>query len=221
MATAFADATAQADTSFPVPKPTTKDDVGMGKSAELPISTSPIGVSVYGPSGYIDVTRALHAGEGFYFQPAFPTGLQLAYRLQWDPVATRLLSPGQTYTYSETQKVGISTTDSNALSGELGVSVMGLSGKLTNTTSHSIMLTEERDVVETYTLTLPENKAAVWTLWQLLELFVIVDAHGNEASYSGTISKALGPIFDWPVVLAPTRVIHRSIIHPDKVLFDP
>jgi hypothetical protein len=129
------------------------------------------------------------------------------------------------FTRSVTVKNGTTVTDTNSLSGELGVSAYGLSARLSRTFSHTVTVMNETDVTTTYSYK-PE-KHAVWTLWQLLERFSFVDDKGNliewaaDAQERPKMSGIVRLVLPAPrLVLPAPSVVNRSpTMCPDAVEF--
>jgi hypothetical protein len=75
------------------------------------------------------------------------------------------------------------------LSKKLGLTSgpLTLSAELSKTTSHAVTITENRNVTETYNFSVAEGKVAIYTLWQLVEVFALVDDNGHPIDWSGKV----------------------------------
>lgn len=75
---------------------------------------------------------------------------------------------------------GVSTTDTQTISAELGVEAGGLSAKLSATFSHSVTVTDEKTEETKFTVGSPEpGFERVWVMWQLIDEVVALDPAGN------------------------------------------
>jgi hypothetical protein len=105
----------------------------------------------------------------------------LTLRQYWRqvPATYTHVFPGDGYTKSYSVSHGVSTTDSQTLSAELGIAVEGLSAKLSTSFSHSVTVTDETTEQTSYTVGAPATGIRVWVLWQLIQEIVALDPSGN------------------------------------------
>src|SRR5262249_11933010 len=81
---------------------------------------------------------------------------------------------------SYTKTYGISTTDSESISAELGVEGGGLSAKVTAEFSHSVTTSQETSETKTISVASPAaGMIRVWLAWQLVDEIVALDGSGN------------------------------------------
>ena len=112
---------------------------------------------------------------------------------------------------------GMSQTDSESYSSELGVSLDGLGGKLSTTFSTSITIEASQTDTNTYSINIPEGQTAVYTIWQLIASFQVLDANGFPCKYSG-VWPSTDPFFQ---VSFPTYKAEAALttINSDPVIF--
>lgn len=178
--------------SYPaVPKPANKDDFPLQKSAEILVSTNDVAVCLYfwGKKGeshgsYMPVDSL---PKGFTTKPPFPTPSKILYKRYWVNTGSYQLIGPQSFSKAITTTQGMSKTKTTTLSAELGVAVKGLSAKLSTTVSTSITITEETSVTETYSFDIKAGSTVVYTLWQLVEEFVLSDSASKPIEWSGRL----------------------------------
>lgn len=178
--------------SYPaVPKPANKDDFPPQKSSEILVSTHDIALFFYfwgdegeshGAYGPVDAPP-----KGFTLEPPFPVPSKILYKRYWINTGSYKLIGPQNFSKAITTTQGMSETKSTTLSAELGVAVKGLSAKLSITTATSITITEETSVTETYSFDVKVGTTVVYTLWQLVEEFALVDNASNPIEWSGRL----------------------------------
>lgn len=106
----------------------------------------------------------------------------LTMRQYWRmvPGTYTLVQPGGSFTRSYQVTTGISTTDTDTLSAELGISGDGLSASVSASFSHSVTTSEETIVKTTVSAGAPpDGSQRVWVLWQLVDEIVALDPSGN------------------------------------------
>jgi hypothetical protein len=83
----------------------------------------------------------------------------------------------------------MSEVDTTTLSKKVGLAegALKLSAELSKITSHAVTITENRTVTETYNFSVAEGKVAIYTLWQLVEVFALVDDNNNLIDWSGKV----------------------------------
>ena len=171
----------QPDSLPPIPKPANKDALMPEKSIEILVSTHGIELSVcVGKDTYIPAVHEFFRGE-----PPFPASTKVAYKRYWINTGSYTLNGPQHFEQSITTSQGMSKTKSLTMSAELGVAWQGLSAKISATTSTSISITEEKSVTEKYSFDVKSGTTVVYTLWQLVEEFVMMDNAGNPIDWTG------------------------------------
>jgi hypothetical protein len=106
----------------------------------------------------------------------------LTWRQRWRQVPNTYthVYPGGGYTKAYKTTHGISRTDAESISAELGVEVGGLGAKLQATFEYSITVSEEESEETGYSVGSPaEGYVRVWVLWQLVDEVVALDPQGN------------------------------------------
>jgi hypothetical protein len=87
---------------------------------------------------------------------------------------------GTSLEWTVTSMWGISSTDSQTISAELGVEVGGLGAKITAEFSHSVTTSEEQHMSRTEKLESPEpGKIRAWVAWQLVEELIALGPDGQ------------------------------------------
>lgn len=170
----------------PIPKPASPTVLPPQKSNELVVSCNPVSglyVQLNG-QGYIPANQPA-------LSPPFPTSVNLQFSTYWEQVGIAIVTGQQVYTKSIGFTQGMSDTNSQTLSAEFGVSYGALSAKVTATIEHSITISSETSVTDTYEITVPSGTTSVYVLWQLKEKFLFVDGAGQPISYSGKLN--IGP----------------------------
>lgn len=114
----------------------------------------------------------------YFYGPPIPD-YTLTYRRYWQQLDYQAMGAGTSYNAVEQITHGVSTTDSQSLSAELGVEGAGLSAKLTATFEHSVTIADETTVTKTWAVdAAPANTVNVWVFWQLVEEFVALGSNG-------------------------------------------
>lgn len=86
------------------------------------------------------------------------------------------VNPGGSFQKEFSTTAGISTTDAETISAELGVGVDGLSAKLSVELSHSVTTSSSQTETTTYNVGAPaDGFTRVWMLWQLVDEIVALD----------------------------------------------
>jgi hypothetical protein len=111
--------------------------------------------------------------------PVFPPGAKLAYSIYWDLQKTYTLVGPQDFSDEVAYTRGASETDTNTVSAQLGVAAGDLSAKLTETTSHSVSVSTTTTETTKVDTTVDAGVTRILAVWQLVELFAIVDSAGN------------------------------------------
>lgn len=181
----------------PIPLPTGPDDLPPAVSPSIVVSTNDIPLFIYfwgdeGPDhgSYFAVTTA--NTPPLSLSPSFPSPSRIAYNRYWLNAGNYIIVGPQTFSQSITTTEGMSVTDSTTLSAEVGVAVGDLSAKLSATTSHSVTISNDQSQTQTYTLPeTPAGKTCVYTLWQLVDEFILVDGNNNPIQWSGKLNAGL------------------------------
>ena len=198
---------------LPVPRPKTPNDVLPKNSDEKLISSNGFTPCVLLTPGWY---RSVADNLGL--DPPFPPNCRMDYRLYWVNEYSEAITGPQSYDKTVKVATGQSTTDTTQLSAEVGVKIGDISAKLSETTTHSVTITNQTEDDETFHLSVPAGKIGVWTLWQLAEAFVIVDQNGNPLSYSGSTPRGF---INANVTLPQNRFVNlRSQYRADVVTFD-
>ncbi|TKV73677.1 hypothetical protein FDV58_36320 [Bradyrhizobium elkanii] len=117
-----------------------------------------------------------------YWNGQPPAEYKLTHRQFWrqvDGSYTRL-PEGNSKTIKYTKTFGISATDSETISAELGVDAGSLKSKLSSTFSHSVTTSTQVSQEMTESIEAPKaGKIRVWMAWQLCDEIVALDRNGN------------------------------------------
>jgi hypothetical protein len=111
-----------------------------------------------------------------------PAGHQFVLRQYWKLVPGTFLHlmPGtrvqKTWQYTH----GISTTDSQSITAQVGISADGISAGLSTTLSHSVTINDQQTETTEYSVDPPPSGTRVWALWDLTYEFII--------AHSGTVN---------------------------------
>jgi hypothetical protein len=178
----------------PIPEPQHKDDQPPEVSAELLVSANPVDrLFVETSDRKYFPTSGKFKGLPVRVEPLFPATAKLAYRRFWQNTFTITVSNAQNFTRAIETQEGMSEVDTTTLSGKLGFAkelsekTLKLSAELSKTTEHAVTITENRSHTETYNFSVAEGKVAIYTLWQLVEVFALVDGNGNPIDWSGKV----------------------------------
>jgi hypothetical protein len=216
----------ESDSSYPpIPKPRSKDEFPPQKSSEVIVNTNNIDLFVYcwGNKGfyhgaYMPLFYPSIKGPVYTTYPLFPLA-KIAYKRYWLNTGSHTLIGPQNFSKAFTTTVGMSNTNSTTLSAELGVEVKGLSAKLSKSTTTSITISEEKSITETYSIEVEKRKICVYTLWQLIEVFVLVDVDDKPIGWKGVWGYP--PFMGIPAVFPENQFSHNCIIKvSDTVWFD-
>lgn len=198
----------------PIPVPTRISDIPPATSEVLVVSNNPVNPL------YI-LNHSTGAYESLYkfpwnLTPPFPSPVTIQFIVYWKRLYYDLLPADQPFSKTITHTKGMTKTDSETLSAEIGVGFDGLSAKLSATIGQSVSTTEETEVSTTFSLTPKKHKSAVVTIWCLVEKYTFL--HGNEIlNYAGTASY----IPDFPVTYSvpnisrinTTNIVRESITY--------
>ena len=175
----------------PIPKPQNADDMPPQTSEKILVATNPnerLYLRYDDSNDYVSVKDLQEAVKVFNgnISPSLPE-YTLAYKRYWQMADFQRIEGPQTFDYSASTTEGMSETDSQTFSAELGVSVQGLSAKLSATFSRSITVSSESSVTHSYRIEVPAGKVGVWLLWQLIDEVVAVDGSDNQIEYRGRL----------------------------------
>jgi hypothetical protein len=107
---------------------------------------------------------------------------QLTLRRYWRqvPGTYTIVQPGGGFQKEYSVTHGISTTDSQTMSAELGISVGDLSAKITASFTHTVTTSDETSEATTFSAGGPaDNFQRVWVIWKLVDEIVALDPSGN------------------------------------------
>ncbi|MDO3382383.1 hypothetical protein [Gilvimarinus algae] len=209
----------------PVPKPANQDEFPPNTSTSVLVSTSDSNFFIYfwGDDGE-DHGSYAPANQDTYTDPQFPLQSKIQYKRYWLNTGSYKIIGKQQFSKSIATTQGMSTTDTQTFSAELGVAVNGLSAKLSESTSTSITISEQKTVTETYSFEVPEGKVCVYTLWQLIEEFALTDQAGNEIVWRGNYLPLKNPppfIPKFPAKFPQNLFTNNSARYvSDPVMFD-
>jgi len=120
-----------------------------------------------------------------YWDGQPPAAYTLTIRSYWQlvPKSYAQVAPRGGFTQQFASTVGISETDSQTISAELGVDVKGLSAKVSYSSTHSVTTSSQTEETTTHSSGDPlDGFTRVWMLWQLVDEIIALDAIGNVVS---------------------------------------
>jgi len=118
-------------------------------------------------------------------------------RRYWSQLDSCALQPGTSFSRTNSITTGVSTTDSQSLSYQLGVGLDGLSASLSETFEHSVTVSSETTTTKAWNID-PPTKPLQFVLWQLMEEIVALTPSGQIVTWpSGSITAdiQMGPMF--------------------------
>jgi len=159
-----------------------------------------------------------------------PTYVTAAPRLMhiryWKRLKQVTLDPGTSYSQAQTVTYGSSTTntESQTFSTTIGVEVSASAGwgafsasvsaSFEQTETHeeinSVTFSEESSFTETYAVESDPNRTIVYALWQLVDVFALVDAGGTPIDESGALVHVKIPAIP-RLEFANKDVIYQSV----------
>lgn len=212
------------DDAPPIPKPQNSNDIPPQYSTSTIIaSNANEQLLYYNSDGNVfvtvqDIQNVLNVSPTVQLNPPLPT-YSLAYRCRWMQTDYQRITGPQNFQYTATTTEGMSQSDQQTFSEQLGVSLNGLSAGLSQTFSTTIEISNSNTVQHQYTIDVPAGKVWVWILWQLIYEVVAVDGSGNQIGYHGEITMDGQHVF-W-LALASTRATQgTSAYAPDPTPFD-
>ncbi|HEX4302137.1 MAG TPA: hypothetical protein VHZ78_05060, partial [Rhizomicrobium sp.] len=112
--------------------------------------------------------------------PAAPYTLTMRQYWQLVDGSYTQIPEGGSLSITISQTTGISTTDTESISAELGITGGGLSATMSATFSHSVTTSQENTLSKTMSVgPPPPGMIRVWVCWQLVDELVALDAGGN------------------------------------------
>ncbi|WP_430475048.1 hypothetical protein ACQ0MK_04800 [Thalassospira lucentensis] len=167
------------------PKPTSPTKFPPEHSEELIVSTNRItGLHINHRNTYVP---ALPPIKGWSTDPEFPQIAYVQLSTYWKNVGTAVITGPQTYTHTVSYEQGMSVTDSETLSAELGVAVGDLAATINRTTNHSITTSETTTITDSYELSVADSQTTVYILWQLIAKLRFLDANKRPINWKGSI----------------------------------
>ncbi len=176
----------------PIPKPSGVNSFPPGVSETITVARGAFGpIKVSAGNAYLrsDAT-SVQNNDGstisVSFNPAVPN-CQVVLQRYWQNLASYQIVGPQTFTRSVSLTEGSSQTDAQTLCAEIGVSFEGFSASLSQTLSTSITIMSSTTTTETYSITVPDGKTFIYTIWQLVDVVLLVDATGAPFSATGQL----------------------------------
>jgi hypothetical protein len=156
---------------------------------------------------------------------------RLLHKRYWKRLKHIVLDPGTDYSHQETVAYGSATTNtmSQSFSRTIGVEVSAggswgafsaevkasYSQTSTREEVNSVTFSEESSFTDTYSVTSDPNKTIVYGLWQLVDVFVLTDAHKVPIHQSDTLQHV-----ELPEVGA-IEFLNKDVIYQKVTRFDP
>lgn len=151
----------------------------------------------------------------------------LRHRVYWQNLGSRVLGPGTSYSITYIWLEGSSTTNISEFSYSLGFDAsfggLGLSASMSQSFSSEVSVYTERSTEETQTVTGIDGYHRVFTVWQLINEYDLVDRNGNKIT--GDVIENIPMIKDvlssvpeefpykFRVVDMPSLILGTSIIY--------
>ncbi|WP_146250817.1 hypothetical protein [Nonlabens dokdonensis] len=197
----------------PIPKPTSPNDLPPTESNKLIVSSNPISNLNINLNG-----KAFVPSSKFPTRPSFPTNIHLQFSTYWKQVGTAVIVGEQVYIKEISYTNGMSTTKSETLSAEVGVAYGALSAKITATVGHSVTISNETTITDTYNINVSKGTTTVYVLWQLVEEYLFVDSNGQPINWSGNIFP--GGLIGLPVTFPNEPKLNQSnTVYSDRTDF--
>lgn len=156
---------------------------------------------------------------------------RLLHRRYWKRLKQVVMDPGTDYSHAETVTFGSSTTNtvSQSWSTTIGVEVSASAGwgpfsaevksSFSQTTTreevNSVTFSEESAFTDTYSVSSDPTKTIVFGLWQLVDVFVLVDARKVPIHASDTLYYVEIP------EIAVVEFLNRDVIYQSVTKFEP
>lgn len=141
-----------------------------------------------------------------YWDKKPPLDYTLTMRRFWRLVPNTFthVQPGGGFKKSYTVTHGISTTDSQTISAEMGCEADGLSAKISASFSHSVTVSDEKVEQTEFSAGPPDDGfVRVWALWQLIDEIVALDPAGNVIPHTEPELNRKGEIMWWSTNIMP------------------
>lgn len=146
--------------------------------------------------------------------PGLPSSPHIQYLRFWKKLFSTKIEHPSTYTETHTWTEGTSETHGETMAYSIGVEAeiweIGLSAEFSQTFSHDITISSEYTVEKEFSASSIDGKTIVFTVWELLEGFRIVNADGTSPYDDGEFHILL------PVVENGTSEIYQSVVHFDN-----
>jgi hypothetical protein len=156
---------------------------------------------------------------------------RLLQKRYWRRLKQVILDPGTSYSKTETVEYGSSTTntESQSFSQTIGVEVSASAGwgafSATVTASYeqtttreevkSVTFSETNTFSEEYSVESDPDKTIVYGLWQLVDVFMLVDADKNPIDQSGALTHVTLP------EIPRVEFLNRDVVRQSVTKFDP
>lgn len=128
----------------------------------------------------------------------FPTPHKIALTRYWKLLFYHGLESRISFDKTITNKEGMSKTDMQTFSAQIGIKWGALSSQISSSFSSSTTISEEKSVTDNYKAKLNEGETGAFTLWQLIEEYSVVDENDKPIEWVGRAwvqhkSKKTGP----------------------------
>jgi hypothetical protein len=128
------------------------------------------------------------ASLGDALSPPFPALTQLVYNRYWLNVGTYIVAGPQRFSQQITTTQGMSRRHSRVFSAELGIAADDLSAKLSASSANTVIVTSKKSISRKYSLpATPFGSTSIYTVWQLIDEFILSDYADNPIEYSGQL----------------------------------
>ena len=155
---------------------------------------------------------------------------RLLHKRYWKRLKQVVMDPGTEYSHAETVTYGSSTTNtvSQSFSQTIGVEVSASGGwgpfsaevkaSYSQTTTreevNSVTFSEESSFTDTYSVASDPSRTIVFGLWQLVDVFVLVDAQKTLIHESDTLHYVVLP------EIAAVEFLNKDVIYQSVTRFD-
>ena len=115
------------------------------------------------------------------FEELYSGNFGLGYAYQWRRLDRETIGAGLEYERTTSIKLGTSESNELSITSTLGASAFGISAQLEIAFSKKIMLSREEMYTESYRIAGADGHDTVFTLWQLMELFLLLRKTGPDS----------------------------------------